>query len=105
MANVIFGDPTAGVFYAAFLLYSAGFILFGFAVWGSGTLPGWAGVLLAVHAPLFSGRSRICFRSWGHCCCSWAAGGSPLPTYASLPPARMHGRVSEWIPKRSSSRQ
>ena len=39
MANVIFGNPTAGVFYAAFLLYSAGFILFGFAVWGSGTLP------------------------------------------------------------------
>ena len=55
MANVIFGNPTAGVFYVAFLLYSAGFILFDFAVWGSGTLPGWAGVLLAVHAPLFSG--------------------------------------------------
>jgi len=55
MANVIFGNPMAGVFYAAFLLYSAGFILFGFAVWGSGTLPRWAGVLLAVHAPLFSG--------------------------------------------------
>ena len=54
MANVI-GNPTAGVFYAAFLLSSAGFILFGFAVWGSGTLPRWAGVLLAVHAPLFSG--------------------------------------------------
>ncbi len=38
-----------------FLLYSAGFILFGFAVWGARTLPGWAGVLLALHAPLFSG--------------------------------------------------
>jgi hypothetical protein len=37
------------------LLYSAGFILFGFAVWGSERLPKWAGVLLAVHAPLFSG--------------------------------------------------
>ena len=55
MANIIFGNPTASVFYAPFLLYSAGFILFGFAVWGSGTLPKWAGVLLAVHAPLFSG--------------------------------------------------
>ncbi len=54
MANVIFADPTRSVFYAAFLLYSAGFILFGFAVWGSGTLPQWAGVLLALHAPLIS---------------------------------------------------
>ncbi len=55
MANIIFGNPTAGVFYVAFLLYSAGFILFGFAVWGSGTLPKWGGVLLAIHAPLLSG--------------------------------------------------
>ena len=55
LTNVIFGDPTQSVFYAAFLLYSAGFILFGFAVWGSGTLPKWAGVLLAIHAPLLSG--------------------------------------------------
>jgi hypothetical protein len=55
MANVIFGYPTASIFYVAFLLYSAGFILFGFAVWGSGILPRWAGVLLAIHAPLFSG--------------------------------------------------
>src|ERR687894_2947466 len=54
LTNAIFGDPTQGVFYAAFLLYSAGFILFGFAVWGSGTLPRWAGVLLAVHAPLLT---------------------------------------------------
>ena len=55
LANAIFGDPTQSVFYVAFLLYSAGFILFGFAVWGSGTLPRWAGVLLAIHAPLLSG--------------------------------------------------
>ena len=55
MANTIFGYPTATIFYVAFLLYSAGFILFGFAVWGSGTLPKWAGILLAIHAPLFSG--------------------------------------------------
>lgn len=55
MANVIFGSPTDSVFYAAFLLYSVGFILFGFAVWGSGTLTRWAGVVLALHAPLLSG--------------------------------------------------
>jgi hypothetical protein len=52
MANTIFGYPTAIIFYLAFLLYSAGFILFGFAIWGSGKLPKWAGVLLAIHAPL-----------------------------------------------------
>jgi hypothetical protein len=55
MANVIFGSPAETIFYVAFLLYSAGFILFGFAVWGSGTITKWAGVLLALHAPLLSG--------------------------------------------------
>jgi hypothetical protein len=35
-------------------IYSAGFILFGFGVWSSGALPKWAGVLLALHAPLFT---------------------------------------------------
>ena len=56
LANSILLDGlTRSVFYAAFLLYSAGFILFGFGVWGSGALPKWAGVLLAIHAPLLSG--------------------------------------------------
>jgi hypothetical protein len=54
LANTIFGDPTQSVFSAAFLLYSAGFILFGFGVWGSGALPKWAGALLALHAPLLT---------------------------------------------------
>jgi hypothetical protein len=54
LANTIFGDPTQSVYYAAFLLYSAGFILFGFGVWGSGALPKWAGALLALHAPLLT---------------------------------------------------
>jgi hypothetical protein len=54
LANAIFGEPTQSVFYAAFLLYSAGFILFGFGVWGSRALPKWAGVLLALHAPLLT---------------------------------------------------
>jgi hypothetical protein len=38
----------------AFLLYSAGFILFGFGVWSSRALTKWAGVLFALHAPLFT---------------------------------------------------
>jgi hypothetical protein len=54
LADTIFGEPTQSVFYAAFLLYSAGFILFGFGVWGSGALPKWAGALLALHAPLLT---------------------------------------------------
>lgn len=54
LANTIFGEPTQSAFYAAFLLYSAGFILLGFGVWGSGALPKWAGVLLALHAPLLT---------------------------------------------------
>jgi hypothetical protein len=64
-ANVIFGYPTASIYYVAFLLYSAGFILFGFAIWGSATLPQWAGVLLAIHAPLFSGPLPDLFSVFG----------------------------------------
>jgi len=54
LANAIFGEPTQSVFYVAFLLYSVGFILFGFGVWASGALPKWAGALLALHAPLLT---------------------------------------------------
>ena len=55
LANTIFLDGlTRSVLYVAFLLYSAGFILFGFGVWGSGALPKWAGVILALHAPLLT---------------------------------------------------
>jgi hypothetical protein len=55
LANTILLDGLArSVLYVAFVLYSAGFILFGFGVWGSGTLPKWAGVLLALHAPLLT---------------------------------------------------
>jgi hypothetical protein len=55
LANTILLDGlTRSVLYVAFLLYSAGFILFGFGVWSSRALPEWAGVLLALHAPLFT---------------------------------------------------
>src|SRR5215208_3993100 len=50
----VLGEASQSVFYAAFLLYSAGFILFGFGVWSSGALPKWAGALLALHAPLLT---------------------------------------------------
>jgi len=55
LANTILLDGlTRSVLYVAFLLYSAGFILFGFGVWSSRALPKWAGVLLALQAPLFT---------------------------------------------------
>jgi hypothetical protein len=53
--DYVFAGPLGTVSTLAFLLYSAGFDLFGLAVWRSGALPGWAGVLVAVHAPLVSG--------------------------------------------------
>jgi hypothetical protein len=37
------------------MLYSAGFFLFGIAIWRSSTFPGWAGFLMAASAPLVSG--------------------------------------------------
>ncbi len=51
----IFAGPLGTVENMSFLFYSAGFILFGVAIWRSGALPVWAGVLLAVHAPLVAG--------------------------------------------------
>jgi hypothetical protein len=57
--DYVFAGPLGTVSTLAFLLYSAGFVLFGVAVWRSGALPGWAGVLVAVHAPLISGPFTV----------------------------------------------
>jgi hypothetical protein len=51
----IFSGPLGTVEIASVLLYSGGFVLFAIAIWRSGVLPGWAGVLMAAHAPLISG--------------------------------------------------
>src|SRR5215216_6512816 len=88
MANVIFGNPTRSVFYAAFLVYSAGFIFFGFAVWGSGTLPQWAGVLLALHAPLLSAPLPDLFSVLG-ALLLLAGGGWVAFTVLRRPPSQM----------------
>jgi hypothetical protein len=57
--DYIFAGPLGTILTLIFLLYSAGFILFGVAIWRSGTLPKWAGVLIAVHAPLITGPFSI----------------------------------------------
>jgi hypothetical protein len=93
LANAIFGDPTQSVFYAAFLLYSAGFILFGFAVWGSGTLPQWAGVLLALHAPLLSAPLPDVFSVLG-ALLLLVGGGWVALTVLRRPPARMRAQAA-----------
>ena len=55
----IFAGPLGAVEIASVLLYSAGFVLFAIAIWRSGALPGWAGVLMAAQAPLISGPFSV----------------------------------------------
>ena len=55
IVDSIFAGPLVTIESVSILLYSAGFVLFGVAIWRSGVLPRWAGVLVAVHAPLVSG--------------------------------------------------
>ena len=50
--DYIFAGPFRIITTLALLLYLAGFILWGVAIWRSGVLPKWAGVLVAAHAPL-----------------------------------------------------
>ena len=55
----VFAGPLGLVEIASDLLYSAGFVLFGAAIWRSGVLPRLAGVLVAVHAPLITGPAPV----------------------------------------------
>jgi hypothetical protein len=57
--DYIFAGPLGTISTLVFLLYSAGFILIGIAIWRSGVLPKWAGILVAVHAPLISGPFSV----------------------------------------------
>jgi hypothetical protein len=52
ISDYIFEGPFRIMTTLALLLYLAGFILWGVAIWRSGVLPKWAGVLVAAHAPL-----------------------------------------------------
>lgn len=54
----LFGSPLREMFVAVILCYSAGFILFGIAVWRSGVLPKRAAVPIAIQAPLLGSFIR-----------------------------------------------
>jgi hypothetical protein len=55
----IFAGPFGTIQTLIFLFYSAGFILFGVAIWRSTRLSRWAGVLVAAHAVLISGPFSV----------------------------------------------
>jgi hypothetical protein len=50
----LYGAPAVAVGATGGLLYSAGAVLVGVALWRAGTLPRWAGVLYAVAVPLIA---------------------------------------------------
>lgn len=58
IVDAIFDSPLREIFVFVFLLYSAGFILFGVAIWRSGVLPKGAALSLGLHAPLVSSFIR-----------------------------------------------
>ena len=95
LANTILLDGlTRSVLYVAFLLYSAGCILFGFGVWSSRALPKWAGAMLALHAPLLTAPIPDLFSVLG--ALLLLVGGGWI-TYAVLrrPPSREAGAGPE----------
>src|SRR5215204_505993 len=101
LANTILLDGlTRSVLYVAFLLYSAGFILFGFGVWGSGTLPKWAGVILALHAPLLAAPLPNLFSVLG-ALLLLVGGGWITSAVLRRPPAR--GASTEPEPRASTA--
>jgi hypothetical protein len=77
------------------MLYSAGFFLFGIAIWRSSTFPGWAGFLMAASAPLVSGPFPVVdsvagalLAPVGRCIALSAMRGTPGQDRARRPRAR-----------------
>jgi hypothetical protein len=58
IADAIFNAPAREIFVPIFLLYSAGFILFGIAIWRCGVLRKGSAIALGIHAPLFASFIR-----------------------------------------------
>ena len=90
--DYVFSGPLAVIDNVSLLLYSAGFILFGVAIWRSGVLPRWAGVLVAVHAPLIFGPFSIVGSVVGSLLAVVGGGWIALSVLRS-PPIRMEARA------------
>jgi hypothetical protein len=75
--DYIFAGSLGMIENMSLLVYTAGFILFGIAIWRSGVLPRWAGVLIAVHAPLISGPFSVMRSVVGALSALVGGGGSP----------------------------
>ena len=58
IVDAIFNNPLRIIFVFVFILYAAGFILFGVAIWRSGVLRRGAALSLGLHAPLVSSFVR-----------------------------------------------
>jgi hypothetical protein len=86
--DYIFAGPFGTILILVFLLYSAGFILFGVAIWRSGALPAWAGVLVAAHAPLISAPFSVVVSVVGSLLAVVGGGWIALSVLRS-PPAHM----------------
>jgi hypothetical protein len=58
IVDAIFNNPLRVIFVFVFILYAAGFILFGVAIWRSGVLRKGAAISLGLHVPLVSSFIR-----------------------------------------------
>lgn len=58
IVEAIFNNPLRIIFVFVFIIYAAGFILFGVSVWRSGKLRKGAAISLGLHAPLVSSYIR-----------------------------------------------
>jgi hypothetical protein len=92
--DYIFAGPFRIIVTLALLLYLAGFILWGVAIWLSGMLPKWAGVLVGVHAPLLIvGPLSVVGPVVGALLALVGGGWIALSVLRSSPPAQMQAEA------------
>ena len=92
--DYIFEGPFRIITTLALLLYLAGFILWGVAIWRSGVLPKWAGVLVAAHAPLLIfGPVSVAGPVVGAVLAFVGGGWVALSVLRSSPPARVQAEA------------
>jgi hypothetical protein len=94
ISDYIFEGPFRIIVTLALLLYLAGFILWGVAIWRSGVLPKWAGVLVALHAPLLIfGPVSVVGTVVGAVSALVGGGWIALSVLQSSPPARVQAEA------------